>query len=190
MQSSNSFNAAGVLPYCMLDGEKYYLLGRDRFSSTLSDFGGKRNQKIEPPESPHDCAARECAEELGALGDVPTVLKLLKDTTITTQYTITRKKTGKKKPFIYHLFTVKVQPDLFSDFQQTTEKCSVIWIKATNVYYSILAQKGIVTIGGEQVLLRDAFQIEMSALPEYGEFSRRLLTHAQQIKPFVPTRIY
>jgi hypothetical protein len=54
------FFRAGIIPYTVVENEKYFCLGRDRKSKDLTDFGGGN----EPGDKDHlDTAIREFIEE-------------------------------------------------------------------------------------------------------------------------------
>lgn len=61
-------NRVGLIPIIENNGNKYYVLGTDRKTSLLSDFGGHcdvdSNGKIELPK---ECLKRELREEMGGL---------------------------------------------------------------------------------------------------------------------------
>ena len=112
--------SAGILPFSILNGNVFFLLGKDSMENTWSDFGGRVELKDQGNNI--NTAIREFYEEsLGVILSIDNVKLLLKDKS---NFTMTKTKTLNGAP--YYMFIVKIchsdkLPDEFSSRKQFCE---------------------------------------------------------------------
>ena len=75
-----TYKAAGILPITVHDGQVYFLLGKELFSRTWCDFGGRKDPNDH--NNSWNTASRECWEEtcglIDARGFNPNSIKLIR----------------------------------------------------------------------------------------------------------------
>lgn len=171
-----SYIGAGVLPYYYDTKlrDVIYLLGEQKTTEhgqVYSDFGGRPKCN----EEAIDCAARECAEELGVLGNQAEVKNLLQDSVRTTRYDV------RKKEQTYYLYVLKLDQkseELWTHratscsclpcaFKPNDEKSKVKWFVANQVYEAVSKHFGTVKAEDKEYRLRPAFITEIKQLPGY-----------------------
>ena len=100
--------SAGVLIFIILDGEKYFLLGRDSKYHSWSDFGGKA--EFEDGNNPLETASREFYEETGGVvmskSNIYSLLKSQGCRILCTSY--------RKKKYYMYLLELKNSTTLYS----------------------------------------------------------------------------
>lgn len=125
-----SHTGAGVLPYCIQNGEVYFLLSKEGFGSaanTWCDFGGAKD----PGETAVQTAARECWEESrGILGEEKTIEKALyTSTSLGQKYIMFLMEVDTPWSKNNQLFASKV----YTDYCRM-EKTEIAWVKASDVF--------------------------------------------------------
>tara|TARA_Y100000389_G_C17468180_1_gene527686 strand:+ start:6417 stop:6917 length:501 start_codon:yes stop_codon:yes gene_type:complete len=112
--------SAGILPYTIIGGEIYILLGRESYDKTYSDFGGKYDEK---DTGIFQTAYREFKEESLYNGFDENILLNLKMI-----YTESRTLRG----HIYYMFLLKLKPE--SIYEIITNFSNNIKIKRNETY--------------------------------------------------------
>jgi len=125
---------SGIIPYLLIKGELYFLLGIDKTSGELSDLGGGRKES----ETPISCSLRELIEETKELIQ-PKDLKQIKVGVYDRQNSNCI------------LFCELINPELYTslenDFKTSTkrgagyeEMSSLVWLKTEQMIFHIYSE--------------------------------------------------
>ncbi|MES2122632.1 MAG: NUDIX domain-containing protein [Chlamydiota bacterium] len=125
-----SHTGAGVLPYCIQNGEVYFLLSKEGFGSdahTWCDFGGAKDRG----ETALQTAARECWEESrGILGDQNSITQSIANApSLGNRYIAYLMPIDQPS----HINNALFQSKVFSDFCRM-EKTDIAWVRAADVF--------------------------------------------------------
>lgn len=137
--------SAGCLPFNIINGKLYFLLGRDRSDGTWSDFGGRAEEYDMDIKA---TAAREFYEEsVGVVMDMESIRKRLKDADCHKMLESKTMGGSKYYTFVIHCPYQSFYPSVFQKNlkllrymkanKRFLEKTDVAWYSADEIFDSV-----------------------------------------------------